>query len=126
MKSDTNRVYTASLYSPDESVPLEKLRILGQELKDKLALTPSVEKIDYGNTNIYDVRIVFDEQVVRSMGLTLDGIASVVRSYHKDAPIGNFAIGERSYDFRIEGKYDRGTQFLEIPIPLANGKNVRL
>ncbi len=126
IKTDTNRVYDATFYSPDKSVSLDKLRILGQKIKDKLSSLSVVEKIEYGNTNIYDVRIVFDKAEVKAMKLTLDQIAQAIRSYHQDAPIGNFGVGDRNYDFRIGGKFEDAQQFLEVPINLTSGKTIRV
>ncbi len=126
MKTDTNRVYDATFYSPDSSVSLEKLRILGQQIKDKLSTLPEVEKIIYGNTNIYDIRIVFDEREMRAMKLTLDQVAAAIRSYHQDAPIGNFGVGDRNYDFRIGGKFEDAQKFLEVPVTLSTGRSIRV
>jgi multidrug efflux pump subunit AcrB len=126
MKTDTNRVYDATFYSPDKSVSLDKLRLLGQKIKDKLSTLPEVEKIIYGNTNIYDIRIVFDEREMRAMKLTIDQVAAAIRSYHQDAPIGNFGVGERNYDFRIGGKFEGAQKFLEVPVTLSTGKAIRV
>lgn len=124
IKTDTNRVYDATFYSPNKSVSLDKLRILGQKIKDELSTLPEVEKIEYGNTNIYDIRIVFDENVMKAMNLTLDQVAATIRSYHQDAPIGNFGVGDRNYDFRIGGKFSEAQKFLEVPITLKSGKTI--
>ncbi len=126
IKTDTNRVYDATFYSPDKTVSLEKLRILGQEIKDRLSALSVVEKIEYGNTNIYDIRIVFDEAEVKAMKLTLDQVAAAIRSYHQDAPIGNFGVGDRNYDFRIGGKFDDAQKFLDVPVVLSSGKTIRV
>lgn len=126
IKTDTNRVYDATFYSPDKSVSLDKLRILGQKIKDHLSALPEVEKIEYGNTNIYDIRLVFDENQVKAMGLTLDQVAAAIRSYHQDAPIGNFGVGDRNYDFRIGGKFDDAQKFLDVPVTLSSGQAIRV
>lgn len=126
IKTDTNRVYDATFYSPDGSISLDKLRILGQKIKDQLSALPEVEKIEYGNTNIYDIRLVFDENQVKAMKLTLDQIAAAIRSYHQDAPIGNFGVGDRNYDFRIGGKFDDAQKFLDVPVTLSSGQTIRV
>lgn len=126
MKTDTNRVYDATFYSSNGTVSFDKLRILGQKIKDKLSTLPEVEKIIYGNTNIYDIRIVFDEREMRAMKLTLDQVAAVIRSYHQDAPIGNFGVGDRNYDFRIGGKFEDAQKFLEVPVTLSTGRFIRV
>jgi multidrug efflux pump subunit AcrB len=126
MKTDTNRVYDATFYSPDKSVSLDALRLLGQKVKDKLSALSVVEKIEYGNTNIFDIRLVFDEAELKAMKLTLDQVAQTIRAYHQDAPIGNFGVGDRNYDFRIGGKFDDAQKFLEVPVVLSSGKTIRV
>ena len=126
IKTDNNRVYDATLYSPDGSVPLDKLRILGQELKDQLSLLPNIERIDYTDATNYDFHIVFGESEMRSMNLSLSDVAALLRSYHQDAPIGNFAVENKNYDFRLNGKFSDVREFLSVPITLTNGRIVKL
>ena len=53
-----------------------------------------------------------------SLGLTLGDIANTIRSSNIDQPIGNFAIGEQKYDFRIAGKHISSLGFLDISMAL--------
>ncbi|MFB0965809.1 MAG: efflux RND transporter permease subunit, partial [Patescibacteria group bacterium] len=103
-----------------------KLRGLAQELKDKVEKVSGIESVNFDGTNVYELRIVVPEETLRSLGLVADDVASAIRSVHRDAPIGNFEVGNKKYDFRIEGKYSEGRQFLDTPVPLPNGKSVRL
>lgn len=127
IKTDTNRMFTVSLYSQDETkVNVQKLRELAQELKDKIEKVSGIESVDFDGTNAYELRIVVPEETLRSLGITSDDISTAIRSVHRDAPIGNFEVGNKKYDFRIEGKYSEGRQFLDTPVPLPSGKSVRL
>lgn len=72
------------------------------------------------------MHIVIAEEQLRNLGLTLSSVAGIIQSYNRDQPIGNFAIGEKKYDFRIEGKNRTSFEFLTIPIPLARGGNITL
>lgn len=127
IKTDTNRMFTVSLYSEDASkVDKIKLRGLAQELKDKIEKVSGIESVDFDGTNVYELRITVPEETLRSLGLVADDVATAIRSVHRDAPIGNFEVGNKKYDFRIEGKYSEGRQFLDTPVPLPSGKSVRL
>ena len=53
-----------------------------------------------------------------NLGLSLSSIATVIQGYNRDQPIGNFAVGEKKYDFRIEGKNQESFDFLKIPLTL--------
>ncbi|MDQ1344443.1 MAG: multidrug efflux pump [Patescibacteria group bacterium] len=127
IKTDTNRMFTVTLYSEDEKkVDVQKLRELAQELKDRIEKVSGIESVDFDGTNAYELRIAIPEETLRSLGLSVDDVATAIRSVHRDAPIGNFEVGNKKYDFRIEGKYSEGREFLDTPIPLPSGKSVRL
>lgn len=127
IKTDTNRMFTVTLFPKEPgTVDLQKLRDLAKDLKSELEKVSGVESVDFGGTDEYELRIVVPEVSLRSYGLTLDDVANAVRSVHRDAPVGNFEIGNKDYDFRIEGKYSLGREFLDTPVPLPSGKSLRL
>lgn len=127
IKTDTNRMFTVSLYSEDAAkVDKVKLRGLAQELKEKVEKVSGIESVDFDGSNVYELRIVVPEETLRSLGLVADDVANAIRSVHRDSPIGNFEVGNKKYDFRIEGKYSEGRQFLDTPVPLPSGKSVKL
>jgi len=55
-----------------------------------------------GDSTVYDVSIVIPKEKLDALGLTLSSVAGIVRSYNVDQPIGNFSLGEKKYDYRIE------------------------
>lgn len=127
IKTDTNRMFTVTLYSKDESkVGVQKLRELAQEMKERIEKLSGIESVDFDGTNAYELRIVVPEETLRSLGITSEDIANAIRSVHRDAPVGNFEVGNKNYDFRIEGKYSEGREFLDTPVPLPSGKSIRL
>ncbi len=127
VQTDTNRMFTVSLYSEDSAkVDKVKLRGLAQSLKEKVEKVPGIESVDFDGSNAYELRIVVPEETLRSLGLVADDVANAIRSVHRDAPIGNFEVGSKKYDFRIEGKYSEGREFLDTPVPLPSGKSVKL
>lgn len=121
-----NLVLTATLYSPDNSVSLEKLRILGSDIKEKLELTPDIQKVDYGSVLKYDIRLIIDKEVLKGLGITIADVANTIRSYHQDAPIGNYGIGNKNYDFRIQGKFEDANQILEVPLVVGGGRTMKV
>lgn len=64
------------------------------------------------------MHIIIPEEKLANLGLTLSSIAGVIQGYNRDQPIGNFSIGEKKYDFRIEGKNRESFDFLKLPISL--------
>jgi multidrug efflux pump subunit AcrB len=102
IKSQSNFVKGVTLYSPDKSVSLDKLRLLGGEIKDALSLLPSIQKVEYGSVLNYDVQVVFDKETLKWLGITITEVANAVRSFNQDIPIGNFGVGDKNYDFRVK------------------------
>ena len=70
------------------------------------------------NDSIYDVEIIFPEEKLSNLGLSLSSIVGVIQGYNRDQPLGNFAVGDKKYDFRIEGKNKESFDFLKVPIAL--------
>lgn len=124
--TQTNLVLNATLYSPDNSVSLEKLRILGADLKEKLETAPNVQKVDYGSVLKYDVRLLIDKEALKGLGITIADVTNTIRSYHQDAPIGNYGIGSKNYDFRIQGKFEDANQVLSVPLVLPGGRTIKV
>jgi multidrug efflux pump subunit AcrB len=48
------------------------------------------------------VKVLLDKDKVDLLGLNVTQIASTIRSYNKNTPIGNFTIGDLKYDFRFD------------------------
>lgn len=53
-------------------------------------------------------------------------MTSTIRSYNRNQPIGNFEIGDKTYDFRIQGEIAQAQELSEIPLPTQGGSVVRL
>lgn len=82
--------------------------------------------MDYGSVLKYDIRLLIDKEVLKGLGITIADVANTIRSYHQDAPIGNFGIGARNYDFRIHGKFEDANEVLSVPLIVAGGRTVKV
>jgi HAE1 family hydrophobic/amphiphilic exporter-1 len=102
IKSDTERVFSVLLYGKLESITDDKIRDRAQTIKETLETVPEIASVDIEGTNVYDMRVIFDAARLEAMKLSLTDIASALRSYHRDVPLGNYSINEKDYDFRIE------------------------
>lgn len=60
------------------------------------------------------------------MGLKLQTIADIIRSYNQSFPLGSFAINTKKYDLRVEGNIESFEELLNIPISLSEGGSVPL
>lgn len=141
VETNTNQIFSVFVYSKDNSASRALLTERAVELQKKTEGLPGVEKVSLsaqsaqnasvavgggGNDTAYDVDIIIPEDKLNALGLSIGTIASMIRSYNIDQPIGNFSIGDKNYDYRIEGKNSKSFEFLDMPITLSSGTSVRL
>lgn len=142
IETDTNRIFSVFIYHKKNKASRATLTKKAIELKGHLERLNSIERADVslsrwdgnstvsvgggGNDALYDIEIIIPKEQFDALGISLDALARTIRDYNVDQPIGNFAIGEKKYDYRIEGKNTKSLDFLKIPIPLSNGNSLQL
>ena len=131
IETDTSRAFSIYLYAQDPTTSKALLYDRAITLQKALEKVPGINKVNLAaewagqatdangwNDASYEVHIIIPDEKLANLGLTLSSIANIVQSYNRDQPIGNFAIGEKKYDFRIEGKNRESLDFLSTPIAL--------
>ncbi len=139
IETDTSRAFSILLYANDPSTTKALLFDRAITLQKAIEKVPGINKVDLaawwawrpvdangGNDSSYEVHIVIPEEKLANIGLTLSSIASTVQSYNRDQPVGNFSVGEKKYDFRIEGKNRESFDFLSTPIVLPKWWSITL
>jgi HAE1 family hydrophobic/amphiphilic exporter-1 len=139
IKTDTGRAFSVFVYDPSGKVTRSVLVARAIELQKRVKLVSGIESVDLssssdagpiggggGNETTYDVEIVIPADKLASLGLTMASIASTIRSANLDQPIGNYALGDKKYDYRIEGKNKQSSDFLATAIALPGGSQIRL
>ncbi len=139
IETDTARAFSIFLYAknPDTSKALLFDRAI--QLQNAVEKVTGINKVDLsagwdggpvggggGSDATYEVHITIPNETLTSLGLTLSNIAGIIQSYNRDQPVGNFAIGEKKYDFRIEWKNRESFDFLRMPIALPKGGSITL
>ncbi len=139
IETDTNRAFSIYIYAknPNTTKALLFDRAIG--LKKSLEKVAWVNTVNlsvwgdgwpisswWGSDASYEVHIIVPEEKLASLGITLWSIASTIQSYNRDQPVGNFSIGDKKYDFRIEGKNRESFDFLRAPLAVANGGSITL
>ena len=118
IKTEGNSVFVATLYSKDDSLSIDKIRLLGADLRDRLAVLSNIQKVEYGSVLKYDLRVIVDKEALAGLGITIREVANTLSAFNRDAPIGNFAVGNKNYDFRLSGKLKTPQDILDIPLNL--------
>lgn len=139
IETDTNRAFSIFLYAKNPNLSRSYIFDRAIALQDAIEKTPGINTVNLsaggvgrpidangGSDYSYEVHIVIPEEKLKALGLTLANISNIISGYNRDQPIWNFAIGEKKYDFRIEGKTRESFDFLKMPIPLAKWGTVTL
>ena len=139
IETDTSRAFSIFLYAKDPKTTKALLFDRAITLQKAIEKVPGINKVylsaewagqaidaNGGNDSTYEVHIIIPEEKLANIGLTLSNIASIVQSYNRDQPVGNFAVGEKKYDFRIEGKNRESFDFLSTPIVLPKWGSITL
>jgi multidrug efflux pump subunit AcrB len=140
IETNTNRTFSMFLYSkvPWMSKPLIFDRAI--TLQKAIEKTPGIDSVELTagggwqkvetsggwDDSKYDVNIIIPDEKLANLGLTLWSIASTIQWYNRDQPIGNYAVGNKKYDFRIEGKNKESFDFMKTPITLPKGWTINL
>jgi multidrug efflux pump subunit AcrB len=139
IETDTKRAFSVYIYWTDPNLSKALLMSRAIELQGRIEELPGIDSVDlwassdggpvsagWGGEWAYDVEIIVPRDKIENLGLTLASIAGTIQSYNRDQPIGNYAVGEKKYDFRIEGKTRESYAFLDIPLALPTGGTIRL
>lgn len=140
IETDTNRTFSVFLYSKTPWVSKAVLLDRAISLKEKIEKGSSIDSVEItawgggGQVQVwggwddskYDVNIIVSDEKLNSLGISLASIASTISGYNRDQPIGNYAVWDKKYDFRIEGKNRESFDFLKTPISLPKWGTIEL
>lgn len=74
----------------------------------------------------YDLYVLVDRSRLEMLGLEISQIASSLSGANITQPLGNIAINDTSYDFRVDGEFRDVTDILDHQILLSSGGVVRM
>jgi len=137
--TDTKQAFSIYIYWNDKNTSKDLLIERANILKNNIEKASSIDSVDFANSNMksalwssasnwnkYDIEIVIPEDKIKSSWLTIDTIASTIKTWNKDIPIWNFNVWDKKYDFRIEWKYTDAISMLEIPLELSSWNFIKL
>lgn len=142
VETNTKTAFSVLLYDPTNTSSRALLIDRAIKLQKILKSVSGVESVDLSaggaggraasiwwggsNSTTYDVNIIIPEDKLSALGLTLSSIAGTIRGFNLDQPIGNFALGDKKYDYRIEWKNKQSLDFLNTPITIPGSAQIRL
>ncbi len=139
IETDTGRAFSVFIYDTTNKATHSTLVARAIDLQNAVKSIPGIESIDFSagidagpvsngwwNSTTYDTEIIIPEEKLVSLWLTLSSIANTIRSSNLDQPIGNFSLGDKKYDYRIEWKNRKSIEFLNTAIALPGGSQILL
>lgn len=92
------------------------LKELGKTMREEIAALPGISRVDLSYVRPYEVSIEISESDLRRYGLTLDGVAKLVRASSLDMPGGTIKSEGGEILLRAKGQKYYGEQFENVPV----------
>ena len=137
LSSSNELMFEVLLYWDAERFTYFYIMSKSQIIKDALEWTNGIASIDVwwadlqwfwspSSANDYEIKVLLDKDKVDLLGLNISQIASTIRSYNKNTPIGNYTIWDLNYDFRFDGELENIEDLKNTVIRGKNGSNILL
>jgi multidrug efflux pump subunit AcrB len=103
------------------------LRKLGEQLRDQLQAHKDITQLEFWNAPPYLTHVEIPRQTLREYGLTLSGIANIIRRSSQDVAAGSVQSNSGEILLRVKGRKQYASQFAAIEIlNNRNGQVVKL
>ena len=103
------------------------LREMAELVRDRLLMDPGISQVELSGVRDYEISIEVSQSALRTYGLTLDGIASIVRRASVDVPGGAIQTEGGDVLVRVRERRDLGKEFGDIAvISAADGTELLL
>ena len=116
VSSDNESMFDLILYTEKDISSPALLKQQARTIKDGLSNFGNVSSIDIQWGDDFDVQLILNKAKMEQMGLSLSQITSSIRAFNQNIPLGNYQVGELSYDFRIQWEIDSVYSLLELPV----------
>jgi multidrug efflux pump subunit AcrB len=109
------------LYGPRKDFSMDHLRTLAMKFKDDVKDKWGI--VDVGIAGVvgdsdFDMQVQLDQTKLESYGLTVWQVLTQIRAYNQNLPLGNYALGDLRYDYRIDNEITSLSDLQNIPITL--------
>lgn len=111
--SHKHYVVSLALYGDQ---PEMVLREMAETVRDRLLMDPDITQVEVTGIRDYEISIEIPQNTLRAYGLTLDGVASIVRRASVDVPGGAIKTEGGDVLVRVTERRDVGKEFGSIPI----------
>jgi multidrug efflux pump subunit AcrB len=107
------RVMTVTLYGDVEE---RVLRELTEEVRDRFLSDPQITQVDLSAARDVEVAVEISQETLRTYGLTLEQVASIIRRSALELPAGGVKTGSGEILLRVKERRDLAREFASIPL----------
>ena len=116
ISTDNEVMFQVLLYGDRTTFSKARLKQLSQSIKSRLDGKFWIVDIDIDGGAEFDLQVQVNQAKAEQLWLSLSQIASSIRAYNRNTPLGNFDIEELSYDFRIDWELVDEQDLLDVPL----------
>lgn len=103
------------------------LRAVAEDVRDRLLQQDGITQIELDGVREFEMRVEIESETLRTYGLTLAGVAEIIRRTAVEIPGGSLRTGNGEILMRFKERRDWAAEFANIPIRVTtHGAVVRL
>ena len=138
ISSNNTLLYEALIYWDENKFSDFSLMTKAKKIKQLLEWKNWIANIDVGWIddlrwgssggwdNDYEIKVLLDKNKVELLGLSIFQISNTIKANNKDTPIGNYKVGDLSYDFRFEGELEDISELKNLVIRDSGSSQIKL
>jgi Cation/multidrug efflux pump len=127
MKFDTTSQAIIKFCISGDNMSLAKLQdVYDNTIEPRLSRISNIASVSITGGQDREIQIILDENKMESYGLTLQQIATAMKSYNFDMSTGSLKYGERKYTIRTVQKFNNVDDIGNVSITTSGGNTIHL
>ncbi len=95
-------------------------------VRPAMARVPGVGRVEVSATDTREIQVAVDPARLLAAGLTVDDVATALRSSNRLAPVGRYAAGGLEHLVLASGLWGSAGEIAQTPVAVRNGATVRV
>jgi multidrug efflux pump subunit AcrB len=124
--TDNEVLFQMVMYGDKNYFTMNSLRSLAMEFRSDIINKASIVDVvvdGIDDDNDYDVQVLLDKGKLENYWISVSDVTNQIRSYNQNLPLGNHALGELTYDYRISNEINTLKELEGIPIVVSQSQD---